>query len=154
MKVTALGDVITAVVAAIGAVVTYPVSDGPFTKRPARGVTGKYLAIGAEEPYVDEDGNPLSAGSMQQTWKGLGQVARDEELQIPCCAIGKAASVSAARALAEAAMQDIFDNLGKHPTSDTYNALVSEVSGVDSRPVAGGAVVTIHFVISASARLM
>lgn len=155
MKLTAVGDVITAVAAALDAAVAYPVFDGPMTTKPGR-TEFTAVAIGAENPYVDEDRNPVNSADMSQVWRGLGQVARDEALHIPCCAVGKAATVAQARALALSAGQDVFDalrGLGRNPTPETYGALVSDVTSIDSRPTAGGAVVTVHFIISASARL-
>jgi hypothetical protein len=154
-KVTAVDDVIVALVAALKAAVTYEVSDGPVTKRPARDST-QLLVIGSEEPWNDEDGNATNSAMMQQVWKGLGQASRDETMQIPCVAVGYAygGTVAAARGLAKNAVQDAFNNLNPHPTSATYNALVSDVGSVESRNQAGGAVVTIKFTISASARLI
>jgi len=152
MKATAVGDVITAVVAALKGDVSYSVFDGPIAN-PKRGEY-KFLVIGGEEPFIDEAELPVSAAHMSQTWKGLGQPARDEELVIPCCAVGKAASVSLARGMALAAVQDAFDNLGLHPTAETYNALINEVVALESRNVPGGAVVIAKFTIMASARLI
>lgn len=153
MKATAIGDVITAVVAALDADTTYRVYDGPIGKRAFRGET-QFVVIGAEEPWIDEDDAPVSAANMTQEWKGLGQPARDEELTIPCCAVGKADRVSIARGLALGAVQDAFDNLGLHPTAETYNALINEVVALDSRNVPGGAVVIAKFTIMANARLI
>ena len=65
-----------------------------------------------------------------------------------------AAAVALARAAANAVVQDAFDHLGTHPTSETYNALVSAITSVRSRNTSGGAVVYIQFTISATARLM
>jgi len=152
MKLTAVGDVITAIATALDTAQTYPVFDGPISKRPSRSAS-QFVVIGGEEPWLDEEQAPTSAASMQQEWKGLGQKARDEDLQIPCCAVGKASTVGAARGLALAAAQNAFDSIGLHPTAETYNALVSEITALDSRPVAGGAVVVAHFVITAQARL-
>src|SRR5258708_4820340 len=101
MKVTAVGDVIVALVAAVTAATSYPVFDGPFTKRPSR-ITTDYVVIGAEEAYNDEGVNPIISGSMSQVWKGLGQVARDETLQIPCVAVGIAVKGTVAQARAQA----------------------------------------------------
>jgi hypothetical protein len=153
MKATAIGDVITAVTAALDADTTYRVFDGPISKRPGRGDT-TFVVVGSEEPWLDEDDTPVSAAHMSQEWKGLGQPARDEELLIPCCAVGKSSTVALARGLALGAVQDTFDNLGLHPTNETYNALVNEVVALDSRNVPGGAVVIAKFTIMANARLI
>ena len=152
MKATAIGDVITAVVTALSGDVSYSVFDGPVAN-PKRGEF-KFIIIGGEEPFVDEEQAPISAAHMTQQWKGLGQPARDEELIIPCCAVGKAANVTLARGMALAAVQDAFDNLGLHPTNETYNALINEVVALDTRNVPGGAVVIAKFTIMANARLI
>lgn len=155
MKVTAVDDVIVALVAAVSGATSYPVFDGPFTKRPDRSKTA-YVVIGAEEPYNDEAINPINSGSMSQVWKGLGQVARDETLQVPCVAVGVAVkgTVAQARALALAVVQAVFDNLSLHPTSTTYGALVDGITAIESRNMAGGAEVQVKFTISAYARLV
>jgi hypothetical protein len=153
VKLTSIHDVIVAVVATLDADVTYRVFDGPISPRPHRGET-TFVTIGALDPYNDEDGNPVKSADMSQAWKGLGQPARDEELHIPCCAVGKAANVASARALAVGAVQDAFDNLGLHPTNETYNALVSEITDIESKNVTGGAVVIAKFIITANARLI
>jgi hypothetical protein len=157
-KVTAVGDVIVTVVATVGAATSYPVFDGPFTKRPSR-IAPSYICIGAEEPYNDENANPINSGSMSQVWKGLGQKSRDETLQIPCVAVGIAVkgTVAQARATALAVVQDVFDNLNalkNSPTNETYGALVDGITSVESRNMSGGAEVTVKFTISASARLV
>jgi hypothetical protein len=155
VKLTAVGDVIVALVAAVQAAVTYPVFDGPFTSRPSR-ITTSYVVIGAEEPYNDENVNPIISGSMQQVWKGLGQASRDETLQIPCVAVGIVVKGTVAQARAEAlsVVQDVFNNLNTHPTGVTYNALVDGITGLESRNMSGGAEVMAKFTISASARLV
>jgi hypothetical protein len=155
VKATAVDDVITALVAALKAVVTYEVSDGPVTTRPSR-TAAQLLVIGSEEPWNDEDGNPTNSAMMQQVWQSLGQRSREETMQIPCVAVGyaHAGTVATARGLALGAVQDAFTNLNPHPTDATYNALVSDVGSTESRNQAGGAVVTVKFTISASARLV
>lgn len=152
MKVSATDDVITAVVANLSANVSYNVFDGPITKLPGR-AQEMFIVVGSEDPQNDEAGSPVRSADMNQTWKGLGQVARDEELHIPCCAVGKSSTVTKARKLALSVTQDVFNYMGLHPTTETYNALVSDVSAIDSRNTAGGAVVTVKFTISAKARL-
>lgn len=152
MKTTAIDDVILALVSALGSVVDYPVYDGPSRKHPNRSVA-KYLVIGGEDPYLDENGDPVNTSGMQQSWKGLGQTARDEDLDIYCVAVGKAPDNPTARSIALAAVQDASDHLGKNPTPETYKALVSAVTGIEVSHAAGGAVVTVKFTISASARL-
>jgi len=152
MKLTAIHDVIVAVTAALDAAVSYKVFDGPISKRPGRG-DSVFVTIGSIDPFNDEDGNPVESASMNQVWKGLGQPARDEDLHIPCCAVGKSSTVPLARALALNAVQDAFNSIGLHPTNEVYNALVSDVTAIESKNVAGGSVVIAHFVITASARL-
>ena len=152
MQVTAVDDVIVALVAALRAAVTYPVFDGPPSKRPGRGID-RYVVIGAENLDAGEEMPSDKSAEMAQVWTGLGQPARDEELHINCVAVGKGTSIAQARGFAKAAVQDTFNNLGLHPTSQTYNALVSDINAVRSRNVPGGAVVYIEFIVSASARL-
>ncbi|HYS43635.1 MAG TPA: hypothetical protein VEM32_06605 [Geobacteraceae bacterium] len=152
MKVTSADDVILAVTAALDAAVTYPVFDGPPSGRPVRG-TDRYVVIGTDTLDTGEDAGPANAADMSQAWKGLGQKARDEDLHIHCISVGKGSSVAAARGFAMAALQNTFDYLGQHPTNETYNALVSDISDVRVRNTSGGAVVHILFTISASARL-
>lgn len=153
MKLTSLDDVIKAIVAQLESTVDYPVYDGPPKKHPTRSVE-KYIVVGSAEPYIDDNLDPVNTAMMQQTWSGLGQRARDEALQIPCVATGKAPTIAAARPVALAAGQDAFDTLGKNPTPETYNALVSDVASAEANYSAGQAVVTVRFTISASARLV
>lgn len=155
MKLTAIDDVIVALVAAVDAATSYPVFDGPFTKRPSR-ITTSYIVIGAEEAYNDEDVNPINSASMSQVWKGLGQKSRDETLQIPCVAVGIAVkgTVAQARGAGLGVVQDVFDNLNPKPTSATYNALVEGITAIESRNLSGGAEVQVKFIISANARLV
>ena len=93
---------------------------------------------------------------MDQVWKGLGQIARDETLQIPCVAVGIAVkgTVAQARVVAVSVVQDVFDNLNTHPTDDTYGALVSAITSTEARNMSGGAEVIAKFTISANARLV
>ncbi len=152
-KLTALDEVILAIVAAVKADVSYPVWDGPVSKRPDRSET-KILLIGAEE-YTDpsEDASDTNAAKMDQEWVGLGQAAREETLEIYCVAIGRGTTVANARSLAMAVVKDVGDNIGLHPTNETYGAFISSVSAARSRNTSGGAIVQIQFVISAKARL-
>lgn len=152
MNVTSVDDVITAVVAALTAAVTYRVVDGPFTTRPKR-LDTQWVSIGAEEPWVGEGTTSTNSATMSQQWYGLGQVALGEELTIPCIAAGKASTVAAARGLAKSAAQDVFNTLRTYPKpSDTYGARVSEITSMDSHPTAGGAVVVLKFHITVQAR--
>lgn len=149
-KVTAIDDVIVAVVAALKAAVAYPVYDGPPSKLPTRGAD-RFVAIGADD--INDQTQPAKSAEMSQQWYGLGQVARLEDLHIDCVAVGRAKSIADARLIAMAVVEDIGMNLGKHLTPETFGAMVGEVSAVRSHNVAGGAIVQIQFVITASARL-
>lgn len=151
MKASVISDVIVAVVAALDAAVSYPVFDGPPSRRPARGTT-QFLVIGAET--LDDDQGEVSAAVMDQVWRGLGEVARDETLEIYCVAVGRASTIAQARLLAMGIIQDVTTNLPKNPTAETYNALISNVGALKVNNTAGGAVVQIEFVISATARLV
>jgi hypothetical protein len=152
MKLTAIHDVITAVVATLDAAATYPVYDGPISNRPGNTVD-RYVIIGAEELTTGEGETPTNSATMDQTWYGLGQPAREENLNIECIAVAKAKTVALARGIAFSLIQDTFNSIGTHPSTETFNALVSGVTSVRSRNVSGGAVVYIQFTISASARL-
>jgi hypothetical protein len=149
-KVTAIDDVILAVVAALKAAVTYPVFDGPPSKLPDRGVD-RFVAIGADD--INDQTKPANSAKMQQQWYGLGQVARLEDLQIDCVAVGRAKSIASARSIANVVVKDVGTNLGKHLTAETYGAMVGDVGEVRSHNTTGGAVVQILFTITASARL-
>ena len=150
MKATSVNDVILALVASLQAAVSYPVYDGPPSKKPLRGVN-QYVAIGVED--LDDQASPTTSALMDQTYSGLGQKAREETLHINCAAYGSASTVTQARALAVAALQDVDTYLGVHPTSETYNALVSAISAIRSHNLPGGAIVHIQFTVSATARL-
>jgi hypothetical protein len=152
MKITAINDVTLAIVAAIDAGVAYPVFDGPPSKLPSG--TGQYqwLVIGAD--VLDDQSGPATASVMDQEWSSLGEVSRAEEMRIHCVAVGRANSIANARALAMTVIQDVGTFLPRHPTQETYNALISTVSAVRPHNVAGGALVHIEFTISASARLV
>src|ERR1700745_2566718 len=140
VKVTSLNDVVLAVVSALNSAnLGYPVFDGPPTQRPGRTVV-KYVCIGLEE-LPPNDQAEVNAASMDQTWSGLGQRARTENLHIECVAVGKASTASAPRADAIAVVQDVANNLSIHPTNETYSALVSAVTGTNVRAVAGGTIV-------------
>lgn len=155
VKATALDDVIVAVVAALnGASLSYPVYDGPTVGRPGRSIN-KYVCIGLED-IPAEDGE-ATIGAMDQTWYGLGQKAKNENISIDCISVGKATSAASARSLAIAAVQDVSDSLvalrSNSNTLETYNALVSAVSAARVRATSGGFVVIAQFTISAQARL-
>lgn len=150
LKVTALDDVIVAVVAALRAAVTYPVTDGPPSKQPFRGVD-KYVAVFATD--AEDQTQADDAALMNQTFYGLGQVAREEQLQIRCIAGARATTVAAARHTAMLILQDVGLSIPKNPTPETYGALISSVDSARPHNTAGGAVVTIPFTISATARL-
>jgi len=155
MDVTSIDDLIVAIVASVDAAVAYPVYDGPPTSLPARTVT-QFVAIGADN--LDNLGNgeidpPAEAATMTQEWKGLGQKARYETASIHCVAVGRADTVANARALAKAVITDVGGSIGIHPTNTSYNALISDVTAVKSKPTSGGAYVHILFTISANARL-
>jgi hypothetical protein len=146
MKLTAIDDLILAVVAAVDAAVDYPVFDGPPT--PKNPKSDRYVVIGAEE--LNDQSDPTDSAAMHQEWKGLGQAAHDEELAIRCVAYGRARSVKLARAIALGVVGDVHDHLGKHPTPETYGALI-DVTAVRAHNVTGGALVHVRFTISAKA---
>lgn len=153
VEVTSVDDLINAIVVSISAVVAYPVFDGPPTNLPPRTAT-QFVSIGADSMDIDETDPPVESATMNQEWKGLGQVARYETALINCIAVGRADTVADARALAKAVVTDVGQNIGQHPTLASYNALVSEVTSVRSKPTSGGAYVHISFTITANARLM
>lgn len=151
-KVTALNDVIVAVVAALNAAnLGYPVFDGPPTQRPGRTIT-HFACIGLEE-LPPQDGEVASA-SMDQAWYGLGEKARLENLHIECIAVGKSPTAAAARLLAVNVVQDVANNIALHPSNETYNALVSAVTSTRVGNLSGGSIVIMQFTISANARLV
>ena len=154
-KVSALNDALTSVVTGMRAAVAYSVFDGPPTKRPGRTVT-QYLVIGAEQ--LDDQANPTTAATMNQSFSGLGQIARDEHIEIHCVAVGRAIAdqITTARAAAMSIVQDVGAYLAanKHPTNELYNMLVSDVSAAQVHNTPGGAIVHIQFVISAEANLI
>lgn len=152
MKATAINDVTLAIVAAIDAAVTYPVFDGPPSKLPSGVNQYQFLAIGVE--VLDDQSQPANAAEMSQAWVGLGEPARYEDLVIHCVAVGRADSIANARALAMAILQDVDTNMPKHPTPESYNALISAVTAVRPHNLPGGAIVHIQFTVSASARLV
>jgi hypothetical protein len=152
MKVTAIDEVTLAVVTAIRAGVTYPVFDGPPSKLPSGPKQYKWLAIGVD--VLNDQSGPATAAVMDQVWSGLGEPSRAEEMHIHCVAVGRADSIANARALAMAVIQDVGTYLPKHPTPESYNALISAVSAVRPHNMAGGALVHVEFTISASARLV
>ena len=149
-KITALDDLILALVAAFDAAVTYPVTDGPPSKQMPRG-TSKYLAVFASE--AEDQSQADDSATMEQSLYGLGQIAREETLNIKCVAGGRARDVTQARSIAMSVVQDAGANIPKHPTNETYGCFISQVESARPHNVAGGAVVTIQFTITASARL-
>ena len=151
-KVTSVDELIVAIVASVDAAVSYNVYDGPPTKLPPRTAT-QFVAIGADNLDIGEFDPPADAASMIQTWKGLGQVARYEDVRINCVAVGRSTTVTGARAQAMAVVKDVGQHIGLHPTLETYNALVSEALSVKVKPTSGGAYVHVLFVITANARL-
>ena len=152
MIVTAIDAVTLAIIAAIDAAVAYPVFDGPPSKLPRGTDQYKWLAIGVD--VLDDQAGPATAAVMTQVWSGLGEVSRAETMDIHCVAVGRGTSIASARALAMAVIQDVGQYLPKHPTPESYNALISTVSAVKPHNMAGGALVHIEFTISASARLV
>lgn len=151
MKTTAIDDVILAIVSALSAALTYPVFDGPPSKRADR-QTDVYLIIGADDASDDE----VNSADMNAEWAGLGQASRRETLYIHCAAVGKAVegSVASARSAAINAIDDVTLHMPKSPTPETYGCQVSEVGSVKSKNAPGGSVVTVEFTIEASARLV
>ena len=103
---------------------------------------------------VGEDDPPVESATMEQEWKGLGQVARYETAMVNCIAVGRGDTVTEARAAAKAVVTDVGQHLGQHPTIASYNALVSEVTAIRSKPTSGGAYVHMLFTIQANARLI
>lgn len=153
-QVSDIDGVMNSVIAAITAAVAYPVYDGPPTSLPARTVT-QFVAIGADnlDSSVTETEVPTDSANMTQDWHGLGQVARYEEVRINCVAVGRGDTVTSARSLAMLVIEDVGKNIALHPTATSYNALVSQVVAVKSKPTSGGAFVHVQFVITASTRL-
>jgi hypothetical protein len=151
MKTTVIDDVILALVAALDTALTYPIFDGPPSKRADRSVP-VYLIIGADDAADDE----VDSATMSSQWVGLGQVSREEMLDIHCMAVGKAinGSVATARRTAMNAIQDVNTYMPKSLTPETYGGQVSNVDSVKSKNEPGGAIVTIAFTIQVSARLV
>ena len=152
LQATTIHDVLLAIVAAIGSGVPYTVFDGHPSKRPSRGVQ-KYLVIGAQELEDTAETGFSQSASMQQQWKGLGAVAREETVTIYCVAVGISTSISGARSNANDVLNDVTTNLPLKPTSNTYNALIDQVGAVKSRNLQGGAMAQIEFTITAEARI-
>jgi hypothetical protein len=152
VDVTSIDGLILAIVTSVTAAVTYPVYDGPLTRKPARTIT-QFVVIGADNAELEEMDPPAEAATMQQEWHGQGQIARYETVLINCVAVGRGDTVANARTLAKSVVTDVGRNIGVHPTLTSYNALVSEVNAVRVKPTSGGAHVHMQFVISANARL-
>jgi hypothetical protein len=154
--VSSIDDLILAIVATVTAAVDYPVFDGPITSLPSRDTT-QFVLIGADSidtaKQGQEESPPTESAEMTQIWKGLGQVARYEDARINCVAVGRGTTVANARALAFLVVKDVGQHIGLHPTTNSYNALVSEVVNVKAKPTSGGAYVHVQFTISANARL-
>lgn len=153
-QVSDIDGVMLSIIAAVTAAVTYPVYDGPPTSLPARTVT-QFVTIGADnlDGSVTETEVPTDSANMTQEWHGLGQVARYEEVHINCVAVGRGDTVTSARSLAMLVVEDVGKHIALHPTTTSYNALVSQVVAVKSKPTSGGAFVHVQFVITASTRL-
>lgn len=141
----------TAVVLAIDAAVAYPVFDGPPARNPSRSIV-RYVTIGAAED-TDNQANPTVSAQMSATYTGLGQVAREERLELHCVATGKAKTIALARPIALAVVADVGAALPKSPTPETYGAQISSILAVRSHNISGGAIVQVQFIISATARL-
>ena len=151
--VTAIDEVLTALVDAFTLALSYDVYDGPPTQLPPRSAT-QFVAIGCDTlEGQGEESPPVDAAVMSSFWKGLGQVAREEDLRINCVAVGRADTVRAARGYAMQVVKDCGQNIPLHPTHNTYNALVAEVVSVKTKPATGGAFVHVHFIIQAKAQL-
>lgn len=151
--VTAVDEVITALVDAFTLALDYNVYDGPPTQLPPRSAT-KFVSVGCDTlESQGEESPPVDAAVMSSFWKGLGQVAREEDLRINCVAVGRADTVRAARGYAMQVVKDCGQNIPLHPTHNTYNALVAEVVSVKTKPATGGSYVHVHFIIQAKAQL-
>jgi len=150
LKATTINDVIPAIVTSVSDAVSYGVYDGFPRPKPGRGTT-KYLVVGAES--LDDDENFTMSANMQQEWRGLGAVAREETLSVNCVAVGIADSIANARSNANDILNDVKTNLAIHPTAQTYNALIDQVTGVRSKNAYGGAMVQVEFIISVKARI-
>jgi len=151
MLATTIDEVITAIVSTVGDSVSYKVYDGPPSKLPDTRSVTQYLVIGAEN--LDNREAFTSSAHMEQAWAGLGQVARDETVFIDCVAVGISKSIAGARAKALAVLNDVKTSLPTHPTSDSYNALIEQVTAVRSVNVSGGAIVQMQFIITTKARI-
>ena len=130
---------------------SYKVYDGIPSKLPETRVVTKYLVIGAEN--LDDRENFTSAANMEQTWAGLGQVARDETVFINSIAVGVSTSIAGARANAKAVLDDVRNHLSTHLSTNTYNAMIEQVTSVKSKNAHGGAIVQMEFIITAKARI-
>lgn len=149
-KISALDDLVVVLVSTLDAALAYPVSDGPPSKQAARGST-QYLAVFATDAESQDQAD--DAATMEQTFSGLGQVSREEHIEIKCVAGGRASTIAQARSRAMSVVQDVGANIPKHPTNETYGVFVSHVDSAKPHNLSGGAVVTVQFTISATARL-
>lgn len=148
---TTIDEVILAIVSTLSGALSYKVYDGVPSKLPETRSVTKYLVIGAEN--LDNREGFTQAADMTQTWAGLGQVARDELVYIHCVAVGVSTSIAGARANAVAILDDVRNHLPTHPSTNTYNALIEQITLVRTKNAHGGALVHIEFTITAKARI-
>lgn len=148
---TTVDEAILAVVNQMSGSVNYKVYDGIPTKLPDTRTVTKYLVVGAET--LDDRENFTSMAHMEQQWVGLGQVARDEVVFINCVATGVSTSIAGARANAKAILDDIRNHMSPRLSTNTYNALIEQVTSVKAKNAHGGAIVQMEFIISANARI-
>jgi hypothetical protein len=148
-KITSIDEIVVAIVAAMKAAVLYTVTDGPPSRLPK---DSKFLAVGAES--LDDQSEPTTTALADQEYSGLGEVARTEQVQINCVAVGRARAIKDARSLAMSVVTDVGTYMPKKPTPETWNALIGNVNAVRSHNLPGGSIVQIQFTITTTARLV
>ena len=145
MDVTEIDNLITALVTALDAAMTITVFDGKPSHTPS---DLTYVVVGGTlDPNED-------IANMNQDWGALGRKKRDEELEIQCLAVGRAARIPEARHLCIDVIEAVGAALPTNPTQLTYNTLISEVSRMQAADSQAGATVHAQFTIYSKARLL
>lgn len=142
---------------AIGEVLPILVSTLTAALAPVLVCDGMPISLPADQSYlvIGGDIDPSSEiAQMQQEWRGLGLATRYETLRVNCTAVGRDTRTPAARARALAVVQSVGVALPVKPTSDTYNAVVSNVDRVTASVAQSGVTVKVAFTITVNARLL
>ena len=145
MDVTEIDNLITAIVTALDGILAYPVFDGKPSDTPS---DLTYVVVGGTlDPNED-------IANMNQDWGALGRKKRDEELEIECLAVGRAARIPEARHACIDVIEAVGALLPTNPTPLTYNTLITEVSRMQAATSQAGATVHAQFTIYSKARLL